>query len=287
MNPNTPTSYYTQEDNQRLDGLIKEALRIIQAPASYGLSKPVILWSGGKDSMVLLHIIRALTGANIPLICWREPWHPKKNAFTNAVIKAWNLEVYDWAPSKVALCEGNGRIDVLNYYQTGPMSNPSYLILARGTEEEEHPDQICGLDTFFRRPLGSCDFPWDTMYHGHKSSDEDPTSGPVPLSSDMVIRPNAGSAFYPLRNWTDRDIFHYIEVMGVPYDSSRYQNNEDGTWTILPDKTLNPDYFYTCWKCVKKDGGPVICPKTNSEMGNLNHAVPWEQPSAPYCGLRS
>jgi 3'-phosphoadenosine 5'-phosphosulfate sulfotransferase (PAPS reductase)/FAD synthetase len=33
----------------------------------------MICWSGGKNSMVLLHIVREM-GMNLPLIFFKEPW---------------------------------------------------------------------------------------------------------------------------------------------------------------------------------------------------------------------
>jgi 3'-phosphoadenosine 5'-phosphosulfate sulfotransferase (PAPS reductase)/FAD synthetase len=36
-------------------------------------ANPVVLWSGGKDSTAMLHLIRYEVGANLPVIQWREP----------------------------------------------------------------------------------------------------------------------------------------------------------------------------------------------------------------------
>jgi len=76
-------------------------------------SDPCCLWSGGKDSTVLLHLLREILGS-IPVVCFREPWFPYKDRFVNRVIEEWNLEAWDWHPAKVALTKGHGRIDILN-----------------------------------------------------------------------------------------------------------------------------------------------------------------------------
>jgi len=246
--------------------------------------RPCLLWSGGKDSMVLLHLTKFELGLELPLVCWREPWMPWKQKFVNQVIQDWNLEVWDWAPSAVQLCQGNGRIDVLNHYQISPAGNqPDFLILARGTEPPVEGEQyLCGVETFLSRPVGTFNFPWDCLLHGHKSSDEDPTSGGIPLKTDVVQNPLSAAAIFPLRDWTDEDIFAYARQKEVPLDPSRYSDGK-----ILKDKHFNPDYYPACFNCVEK-GGPefVSCPKYRCEMNNVSSMVSWAAPKASYCSLR-
>lgn len=269
-----------------IDDKVVEAQRVIKATLSQ-FKNPCLLWSSGKDSMVLLHLLLKL-GIKPDIVCWREPWMPEKQEFTNRMIERFNLNVFDYAPSQIALCEGNGRIDVINYYQTGPHSNPQLLALARGMEEPEvDKPWLCGLDTFVTRPTGSFDFPWDVCFHGHKSSDEDPTSGQIPLNLDLVLRPGAASASYPLRLWDDEDVFEYIEAYSVPFDETRYVKLGN-KWVIRKDKRKNPDYYHTCFECMKR-GNPdqVHCPKLGLTISNISTKVKWVELSAPYCNLRS
>lgn len=246
--------------------------------------RPCLLWSGGKDSMVLLHLTRFGMKLNLPLVCWREPWMPWKQTFVNSVIAKWDLEVWDWAPTNVQLCQGNGRIDVLNHYQISPAGNPlDCLILARGIEKPVGDEPyLCGVETFLARPLGTFNFPWDCMLHGHKSCDEDPTSGGIPLKADLVQNPLSAAALFPLRDWSDADVFAYSEIWDVPMDPSRYQDGK-----ILKDKFFNPDYYTACFACVEK-GGPefVQCPKYKCGMNNVSHLVSYAEPKASYCSLR-
>lgn len=266
---------------------VERAAAVIGAALSE-YKRPCVLWSGGKDSMVMLHLLLQ-AGHKFPVVCWREPWMPWKQAFTNRIISEWGLEVWDYAPSAVALCKGKDRIDVMNHYSMGPMAKPPvFMILARGTERpEEGLPWLCGRDTFLSRPLGSFDFPWDCMFHGHKSSDVDPCSGAVPLQVDFLQRPGAAAAVYPLRDWTDEDVFAYIEEHGVPYDRTRYARSDKG-WEVLPDKRNNPDYYHACFACCER-GGPdfVTCPKTNLQINNISEHIAWVEPRLKYCGLRT
>lgn len=264
-----------------LDDKISSAVRTITAALDQ-YRKPCVLWSGGKDSMVLLHLLRG-GGYHFPVVCWREPWMPWKQRFVNRIIDAWSLEVWDYAPSAVALCKGNGRIDVMQHYQIGAGA----MILARGTEPpEEGKPWLCGRDTFLSRPVGSFAFPWDGMFHGHKSCDADPTSGGVPLKVDVLHTPGSAASIYPLREWTDEDVFAYIDRFGVPYDESRYARTPSG-WTILPEKDGNPDYYHTCFRCCDPDAPAfVACPKLGVEINNIAGQLRFIAPAMAYCGLR-
>lgn len=267
----------------RLDEKIHLAKQTISRTMAH-YKNPAVLWSGGKDSMVLLHLLLTTTLRSLPVICWREPWMPWKQAFVNRMIAEWSLTVWDWHPQAVTLCKGHGRIDVLNHYQM----QRGTMILARGTEPpEEGKAWMCGRDTFLARPLGGFAAPWDVAFHGHKSTDDDPTSGKIPLAVDILDTPGTVAYSYPLREWTDEDIFAYIEAKNLPYDEARYERTDEG-WRILPDKFANPDYYATCLRCMDPDAGPFVhCPKLNSQINNVSASVVWQQPRLAYCGLRT
>jgi hypothetical protein len=246
--------------------------------------RPCVLWSGGKDSMALLHLLRILTQRKIDVVCWREPWMPQKQRFVNKIVAKWNLTVWDWHPEAVALCKGNARIDVLNYYSFG--SHP--MMLARGTERPEGESWLCGRDTFMSRPRTKFVPPWDLAFHGHKSCDVDPCSGAVPLESDLMDTPGMVACAFPLRHWSDDDVFEYLEHFRVPIDSDRYAKGADGKWATLPYQDRNPDYYPACFKCMDPDEGEfVMCPKLGIAINNISSHVRWEQPTMPYCNLRT
>jgi hypothetical protein len=266
--------------------IVKESCRVIEQ-ALDKFKRPAVLWSGGKDSMVLLHLIKFQLFHNLPCICFKEPWFPEKQAFANSVIQDWQLEVWDWAPSHVKLCSGNGRIDVLNSYQINMpgITAPDFITLARGTEKpEKNQPYLCGVETFLSRPLGTFNFPWDSLFHGHKSCDVDPTSGEMPLRTDIMQNPLSASAIFPLRHWTDDDIFDYIHGHQIPYDKTRYDVEKH---KVLPNTRYNPDYYHACFACCDKKGPEFVrCPKYNVVMNNNPKAVEWFEPSARYCSLR-
>lgn len=248
---------------------------------------PCILWSGGKDSMVLLHLIKFKLGINLPCVCWRDPWMPHKLKFIERVIQEWQLEVWDYAPSRISLCRGNGKIDALMGYQINsplPGQEPQYIEIAKGTESpEEGKPYLCGLETFLSRPLGSFAFPWDGMFHGHKSADVDPLFGKVPLSVDFILNPSGAASLFPLREWTDDEIFQYHGDNYLPFDERRYDVKNKKT---LDDKHANPDYYHACFKCCDPSSPKFVrCPKYDADVNNVAHLAPWISPSLAYCGI--
>jgi hypothetical protein len=249
---------------------------------------PVILWSGGKDSMVVLHMLKFIMKRELPVVCWREPWMPQKLRFINRIIDEWNLEVHDYAPSAVSLCRGKeGRVDIMESYQVNSVlaPEPQHMLVARGTlAPEENLPFLCVLETFLARPTGAYNFPWDCMIMGHKSSDDDPTVGKVPLRVDRLQVENAGTVIFPIRGWTDAEVFQYHERHGVPHDETRYD---------VPNRRVrdrgdiaNPDYFHTCTKCCDPTSASFVrCPKYGIDVNNVSHMVPWVDPNFSYCGL--
>ena len=248
-------------------------------------AKPCVLWSGGKDSMVVLHIVREMIG-KIPVVCWREPWFQYKNKFVNRMIEEWDLEVWDWHPAKVALCKGNSRIDILNYYHFGPAPE-ALLMLSRGVEPEaaEGEKRLCGKDTVLSRPVAPFSIPWDLAFHGHKSTDKDRIHGNIPLEVDLMDVPGYTVACYPLRHWSDEDVFAYLEEHNVPIDLDRYGKTSEG-WCVKAYQRFNPDFLPLCLKCCDPDEGEFVdCPKLRMRINNISNKVRWEKPTLPYCHI--
>jgi hypothetical protein len=263
-----------------MERLVKETCQKVERWLNAS-ANPVVLWSGGKDSTAMLHLIRFKVGAKLPVIQWREPRFRHRYAYSDMLAQAWDLEMYDYAPLGYALTDGYDietsapRFDFVKLYPFGQ----KLLALCLGTEEPQ-PEELasgrylCGLDAL-NRPTGTFNFPWDSAFHGQKSADVDLIKGAVPLAQDALVQAGVPTQYYPMRHWSDADVWNYLEAEGVPNDETRYEKS-GGAWRHRKDKSANSDYYPVCWNCINRHlGDTVYCPKNLCETNNISSLAPY------------
>lgn len=241
--------------------------------------RAVVLWSGGKDSTALLHLIRYGAEIDIPVIQYRQPKFRERYAYSDYLIKEWNLEVYEYPPMKVAITDGPDvntgevRFDMLHYFQWGR----NCVVLSLGTETPKDGEKfLCGLTDFLQRPTGTFNWPWGAVYIGTKYCDTDLIKGHVPLAQDIRIVDGSPVSLYPMRDWTDEEIFWYLEDNKIQPDPTRYIK-VDGNWQNNQDKSLNADFYPACFNCLNRHlGRHVHCPKLNATITNISDMAPYE-----------
>lgn len=211
---------------------------------------PVVMTSFGKDSMVLMDLVRKVD-KNLPYLFHREALKPKKYRFSNEVIEKWDLTVYDFPPVQSAvqytrLPDGTLEFEIQNWYSFG---NYTYTV-PTGIIESDSDDCCCGLQ-ILTKPKGQHEFIWDLVFIGHKSSDTDVFYESLELKTDVKndIK-DAPVTVFPLKDWTDEDIWEYSRQYNVPQNMERYGQKEFRNQSS--DFTYNPDYFETCIKCINK-----------------------------------
>jgi hypothetical protein len=242
-------------------------------------SAPCVLWSGGKDSNAMLHILLHKVGVKLPCVQYRDPWFRDRYELADALTRAWDLDVHDYPPSRVALTDGTSpdgkhQIDFLKYQQWGQQTA---LIISIGSQPPvDGKPWRCGLDAL-QRPLGAFAWPWDACFHGQKSADVDPIKGLLPLSVDAQRIADAPTQLYLMRDWSDEDVWRYLEAEGIPNDETRYGRDDTGSWSHLADKSRNADYPHVCTRCISRaETDTVWCPKLNAQVNNISAHLPYE-----------
>lgn len=239
---------------------------------------PAIYASFGKDSTVLVHLLKHF---RLPIICHRPPTQPGKWAYANRMIEDWSLEVYDWPPERVALQERDDSLYIVSAYSAG--HNAQQLIVQRtmqhcGTSSLD-ANEVCGLDAL-RRPIAKFDIAWDVAFCAQKNGD--PGIGKEPMKIDIALhqRVNALDVAFPLRNWTDGDIYEYLVKYKVPMDGNRYDVDGAKSRGLLVEKSskeLNGDVIGGCFNCVRRgEKDSVICPKLGGiKINSIADKVPY------------
>lgn len=247
-------------------------------------AEPIIFFSGGKDSMVLMHLA-LIVGYPPRCIAFTEPWLPRKWAFLRTVAAGWDLEVIEYDPIQAwAREEPNGQFIIGASYQTGGgnIALPWDVI-------EPSPDATtleapfrCGLQWMARR-TGGIDWIWDLILIGHKNSDAWHVIGDVPLQTDSLPPPpdqpgQAATTAFPLRDWTDADIWEYTTAHRIPVDWRRYHRGPLDPIPVDRDTPENPDAMHACVACLRTrhQGAPVHCPATGQPTPCMADKVIWQ-----------
>lgn len=245
--------------------------------------KPIASISFGKDSMVVLHLLREI-GALCPIVFYTSPWFPRKYDFARWVIRELNLEVYEYPPLRISMLYGKSIAAFCDEFQVGQLTTIAVPKNIVEYEDGDDPDKfMCGLG-FFARPIGGFVYPWDVAVVGHKDSDSDQIYGDIPLHTRLLYRDDGPDYMYPLKEWTDEDVWDYTEYFKIPVQPNRYDRLARKE---LADKTYNSDYFEACIRCVDaRRTGKVFCPKLKKEIPSISERIPKFETKFEYFGVK-
>jgi hypothetical protein len=78
------------------------------------------------------------------------------------------------------------------------------------------------------------------------------------------------SLVFPLRHWTDDDIWNYIEENHLPIQSTRYRDRKE-----ISERWYSNDYINACTKCIdpRETAAEVFCPKLKRMVKNVSANV--------------
>jgi sulfate adenylyltransferase subunit 2 len=213
-----------------LTALESESIHIFREVAGE-FERPVILFSGGKDSTVLLHLaIKAFWPAPIPFgVLHVDTGHnfPEVLAFRDHVVEKYGLRLY---VAKVEDYIGDGRLEertdgIRNPLQTLPLLDAIAehrfdAVFGGGRRDEERSrakERIFSLRNSFGQwdPKRQRPELWN-LYNGRHA-------------------PGEHVRVFPLSNWTELDIWRYIarddiELASIYYTHEREVYQRDGMW---------------------------------------------------------
>ncbi|MFI5692256.1 sulfate adenylyltransferase subunit CysD [Kribbella sp. NPDC051586] len=218
----TTTTASSQTTVTELDALESESIFVFREVAAE-FERPVILFSGGKDSIVMLHLARkAFSPAGVPFTLLHvDTGHnfPEVLAYRDATVEQLGLRL---EVARVEEYIADGRLrertdGTRNQLQTIPLLDAINkhrfdAVFGGGRRDEERArakERIFSLRDEFGQwdPRNQRPELW-SLYNGKH-------------------RPGEHVRVFPLSNWTELDIWHYIEREQIPLPSIYYAHERD------------------------------------------------------------
>lgn len=221
--------------------LIRETLRRVE--------NPIVAWSSGKDSQVMLHLIRQVE-TEVPVLHLRGFEDETKHDFAEDEIGRLGLRMIEPPPFSRDIVATGDHVEIVEDYRLKD-EVAIYFPIEPEPNHVPGPHSLCAVEKL-NQPTSGEPLGVDCIFIGARSDDVDPVHGPMPLSHDSVE--SQGVLFvYPLREWTEANIWEASELLSIPQNKARYERKE---------MDANADYFPLCTECLKPtDKQSVICPK--------------------------
>lgn len=175
---------------------------MIEIPQLLTAERPALLFSGGKDSLLLLDIVRQIRPVTI--IHFYDRLHPE----VERIFKLWDLDILSWNPSVHYFIPWNGDPVLVSEYSFGEARLPVVVpITATQTG--------CDVERLSRDRMENFDYPFDLTLWGYKKDDErHPIMGqPFPIAFEL----GPTLMIAPLYHWSDEDVLEEIAKRGLPY----------------------------------------------------------------------
>lgn len=181
-----------------------ETARKVIAAALHEARRPAVLCSFGKDSMLLLHLVREAL-PQVPVIWFRTG---QDERFAKRMIAKWNLMVVSWAPAAIQLLINGDQRTLALEYAFGPCHLPVLVDL--------EGDGPCALKKF-ARCTPELVVPFDLLFLGYKDTDSHWVRGDAPL---FPLQPSMPFQLCtPLRHMEDEQVLAHIDELGIPYQA--------------------------------------------------------------------
>lgn len=230
--------------------------------------RPVVLWSGGKDSQVLLWLARQAK-IDIPAVYFQIYPDARKEAFIHEIAGIWKQQVQTLRPIAHDVAANGSNVELLNFFRVGD------IVVHVGMQSGNvGAKPICLIETC-TQPTSNDRADCDLAFIGHKDSDVDTLYGHAILSGDTV-RSGDTTLAYPLRDWTDEDIWEASEQFSIEQNWRRYDRQ---TKEKLKSEVFNNDYYALCSKCCAPGLSveSVLCPKIGVHIAYLGDQLPLQE----------
>lgn len=199
----------------------------------------ILAWSGGKDSMLILSVMKEL-GYTGPVLAFPYFWSNHQLEFIKKALVELSLEIVFYRPTSVQTSQEH----IVAKYQLGGKPLPIIMDVL--------PGLTCGLDLVNKSLVGVVPhFHWKTLLVGSKKTDFHKKGDPLSFKGiEEVIA--------PLWEWTDEEVLETIKKEGYLYDTRVYDDE---------DITADTGNFVGCMNCFTNLH--TYCPKVGTTIRGL------------------
>lgn len=176
---------------------------MIEIPQLLEAKMPAVLFSGGKDSLLLLDEVRRIR-PDTTIMHFYDRLSPQ----VEDAIKRWDLEVLLWRPSTTYLIPWGSDLALVSEYSFGDARLPVLRDVVSGED--------CQLENRRKDTTECFDNPFDVIYWGMKKDDE--LHPVMPTHFESELRLGTSRLIAPLHDLTDADVLDEIQKRGLPYE---------------------------------------------------------------------
>lgn len=225
-----------------MNARMRSAFRVVDEALDEA-QMPAILFSGGKESVVLHHLVK---DRKIPHIVLYDEIQPERLQFIEELFRADPFFILNFRPAARGIVPTQDHVDLVNVYDLRGEGTLEVAISPR------HSVEGCVFD-WLRLPVRNCpDFCFDTLIAGGRQSDHHDYYG-RPFQARRML--GTVALINPLYDWSEDDVWDAIREYQIPYDRERYENGRE----------THLDTLQICTQCFGREAR-VHCPKLGREV---------------------
>lgn len=195
------------------------------AHALNGAKAPIVCWSSGKDSQLLLKLANDVR--DVPAL-WFRSVDPRRNKFAEDFLASADPTAYSWeSADRYILPNGQG-MSLIEEFSFGNRRLPLISDIA--------PGERCALNMPKDR-VAFVNYTFDVTLVGTKACDSHALVSPTKIDGFVA----------PLWHMTDKEVWAAIRELEIPVEESVYDGRE-------------PDGPAFCVRCLTPGNDPVFCP---------------------------
>lgn len=203
---------------------------------------PALMFSGGKESTVLHHMLPL----EVTRVVLYDEVQPERLQFIERIFRKTPFLLLNFWPVMRGMVPTSDGLDLVKVYD---VRGEGTLHVAT---TPVHSGDLCIFD-WKNMPVRECpEFCFDLLISGGRADDHHDYFG-MPYNWERRV----GSLHIvdPLYDWSEYDVWNYIEENGVEYDTERYDQFSD----------THLDTLGVCTRCMGTDG-LVDCPKYGMQV---------------------